>query len=373
MFFNPYIKSEEEEFFNSVYDFARERILPGSDERDEKALWSNELWGEMGQMGLNGIAVPEEYGGQGASCLQCCQASEALNLGAQDGGLILAWGAHTIIGTMPIVLFGTDEQKKKYLPGLATGKLIAGLGLTEPGSGSDAAGLTTTARDAGDHWVLNGTKMFITNGPIGDVFIVMARTKEGSSRNPMGISAFIVEKDHPGFSVGKVLKKLGMHTSTTSELIFEDMKVPKENQLGPLHSGFMRIGRATLEWERTVLVSATLGSAGFCLETALKYASTRQQFGKPILEFPAIQEKTGSQLGFFECCSSLRLLCGLQQRQRSAHAHAGIYLEITGYGTNGRNRPRNGAGPGWIRFHARVSCRTFLQRRETGNHRRRLQ
>lgn len=288
-FMNPYIE-EAKDFYESVKSFSQQQILPGVEDRDENAVWSDGLWKKMGSMGLNGISIPEQYGGQGSNCLQCCIASEALAAGAADGGLGLAWGAHTIIGTLPIVLFGTEEQKKKYLPKLATGEWIAGLGLTEPGSGSDAAGLISRAEDKGDHYIVNGSKMFITNGPVGDVFICMIRTKEGNSRGPMGISAFIIEKSMKGFSVGKILKKLGMHTSTTSELIFEDMVVPKENLLGPLNSGFMRIGRATLEWERTVLVAASSGMMEFVLQRCLRYAREREQFGKPIIHFYAIQE-----------------------------------------------------------------------------------
>ncbi|MCB1143269.1 MAG: acyl-CoA dehydrogenase family protein [Leptospiraceae bacterium] len=290
-FLNPYLNSEELEFYENIKNFSKSRVLPGVEDRDEKALWSRELWKEMGEIGLNGIAIPEEYGGQGGNCMQCCIASEAFSSGASDGGLGLAWGAHTIIGTMPIVLFGTKEQKEKYLPKLATGEWIAGLGLTEPGSGSDAAALLTRARPEGNHFVVNGSKMFITNGPVGKVFICMIRTKEGESRGPLGISAFIIENNFKGFSVGKVLKKLGMHTSTTSELIFDEMRVPEENLLGPLHSGFLRIGKATLEWERTVLVASTSGMEEFVLERSLRYARERKQFGKSIITFPAIREK----------------------------------------------------------------------------------
>ena len=291
MFLNPYLSPDEVDFYDSVRTFAREKVFPSTEQRDANQTWDPELWKEMGSMGLNGIAIPQEYGGQGATCMQCCHGSEAFNAGSADGGLGLAWGAHTIIGTLPIVFFGTPEQKNKYLPKLATGEYIAGLGLTEPGSGSDAAGLLTTARDMGDHWLMNGAKMFITNGPIGQVFIVMARTMEKKSRGPMGISAFIVENTFPGFSVSKVLHKLGHHTSTTAELSFQDMKVPKENLLGPLHSGFMRIGKSTLEWERTVLIAALVGGAEFTLEASVKYATEREQFGKPIFDFYAIKEK----------------------------------------------------------------------------------
>ena len=291
MFLNPYINQEEEAFYDNVRKFAREKVFPTVEERDANATWDDNLWQEMGQLGLHGIAVPEEYGGQGATCLQCCHASEAFNSGSADGGLGLAWGAHTIIGTLPIVFFGNDEQKQKYLPKLATGEWIAGLGLTEPGSGSDAAGMATFAKKNGSGYIMNGSKMFITNGPIGQVFVVMARTAEKKSRGPMGISAFIVEKDYPGFSVSKVLRKLGHHTSTTAELSFDDMQMPEEALLGPLNSGFMRIGRSTLEWERTVLIAALVGGNEFSLDTSMRYALERAQFGKPIISFYAIQEK----------------------------------------------------------------------------------
>jgi len=244
----------------------------------------------MGEMGLLGLSIPEEYGGQGASCLMTSVAHEAFAEGSVDGGLTLALGAHAIIGAMPIVLCGTEAQKKKYLPKIATGEFTSGLGLTEPGSGSDAAGsMETRAVKKGDKYVLNGTKMFITNGPIGDVFIVMAVTDK--SKGAMGISVFIVEKSFKGFKVGKKLNKLGMRTSTTSELIFEDMEVPEENRIEKENSGFARVGRATLEWERTVLVAGSIGSMQSMLDNGVLYAKQRQQFNQPIIRFQAIQDK----------------------------------------------------------------------------------
>ncbi|HNI27932.1 MAG TPA: acyl-CoA dehydrogenase family protein, partial [Leptospiraceae bacterium] len=196
----------------------------------------------------------------------------------------------SIIGCMPIVLCGTDAQKKKYLPRLASGEWTAALGLTEPSSGSDAAGsMETRAVKKGDKYIINGSKMFITNGPIGDVFIVMAVTDK--AKGAMGVSVFIVEKTFKGFKTGKKLHKLGMRTSTTSELIFEDMEVPEENILTKENSGFVRVGRATLEWERTVLVSASLGSMQGMLDAGVRYAKERHQFGQPIFRFQAIQSK----------------------------------------------------------------------------------
>jgi acyl-CoA dehydrogenase len=229
------------EFKENVKAFSRATIFPSVEERDLHGTWDPNLWKKMGEMGLLGLSIPEEYGGQGASCLMTSVAHEAFAEGSVDGGLTLALGAHAIIGAMPIVLCGTEAQKKKYLPKIATGEFTSGLGLTEPGSGSDAAGsMETRAVKKGDKYVLNGTKMFITNGPIGDVFIVMAVTDK--SKGAMGISVFIVEKSFKGFKVGKKLNKLGMRTSTTSELIFEDMEVPEENRIEKENSGFARVG-----------------------------------------------------------------------------------------------------------------------------------
>lgn len=278
------------EFKNNVRDFARSYIRPSAEERDLSGHWDFALWKKMGEMGLLGLSIPEEYGGQGANCLMTTVAHEAFAEGSADGGVTLALGAHAIIGAMPIVLCGTESQKKKYLPKIATGEFTSGLGLTEPGSGSDAAGsMETRAVKKGDKYILNGTKMFITNGPIGDVFIVMAVTDK--AKGAMGISVFIVEKNYKGFKVGKKLEKMGMRTSQTSELIFEDMEVPEENRIEKENSGFARVGRATLEWERTVLVAASIGSMQLMVDDSIRYAKSRIQFGEPIIRFQAIQDK----------------------------------------------------------------------------------
>lgn len=304
MFLNPYLTSSDLEFYETVKDFAKERVLPSVEDRDEHGEWGDDIWKEMGNMGLLGIPVPEEFGGQGGTCLQCCIAQEAFNAGSLDGGFGLSWGAHMIIGTLPILFQGTDAQKKKYLPKLASGEWIAGLALTEPDSGSDAAAMNTFATKVDGGFILNGSKLFITNGPNGQVFIVMARTTK--SRGPMGVSAFIVESNMKGFHVSKVLKKLGHNTSMTAELSFQDMFVPDENLLGPLNSGFVRIGKGTLEWERTVLVAAVPGGMEFGLELCLDYAWKRHQFGKPILSFFGVQEKIARNWAYL--CASRRLI-----------------------------------------------------------------
>lgn len=284
------LSDEQLAFREAVYRFAVEHVRPSVESRDAESRWDPAVWSKMAEMGLLGLPFPEEYGGQGAGCLDTVLATEAFAEGSTDGGLTLAWGAHSIIGSMPIVLCGTEEQKRRYLPQLASGRMIAGLALTEPGSGSDAAGsMLTRAEKKGDRYILNGSKTFITNGPIGDLFTVMAVTQK--SRGPMGISVFLVERGFPGFRVGKHLKKMGMRTSTTSELFFEDVEVPEENLLSQVNSGFLRVGKATLEWERTVLVAGALGSLQYMIDEAVRYAKQREQFGVPIIRFQAIQEK----------------------------------------------------------------------------------
>ncbi|MDF3821043.1 acyl-CoA dehydrogenase family protein [Leptospira sp. 96542] len=286
---NPYLNGEERDFYNSVFSFAETKVLPSAEERDETEVWSEELWKEFSKAGLTGLTIPTEFGGEGANCLMSSIAVDAFAAGSLDGGLGLSWVAHLVIGTMPIVFQGSEEQKKKYLPKLATGEWIAGFALTEPSSGSDAASLLTKAEEISGGWKINGSKTFITNGPVGQVFIVMARTSE-KGRGPMGISAFIVENHRKGFTISKVLKKLGHHTSMTAELVFDDMVIPKENLLGPINSGFLRIGKETLEWERTVFVAGLAGAMEFCFRKGMRYANERIQFGKTISSFYGIQD-----------------------------------------------------------------------------------
>lgn len=288
---NPFLEETELEFYHTIYQFSKKKIFPTAAERDEKEEWGFAEWKELSKNGFAGLPIPEEFGGQGANCFFCSLATDAFSLGALDMGFGLSWAAHMIIGSLPIVLHGTTEQKEKYLPKLASGEWIAGLALTEPNAGSDAAGLSTFAKATNDGYVLNGSKIYITNGPVGNLFIVMARTGKRDSRSPMGISAFLVESTFAGFGVGKVLKKLGHHTSMTSELHFTDMFVPKENLLGPEGSGFLRIGKSTLEWERTVLVAGVLGAMQYSLEAGVVYAHERKQFGVSIDTFFAIENK----------------------------------------------------------------------------------
>ena len=280
--------TEEQELLRkSVIEFAQNEILPGAAERDAEARFDRDLWDKAAAQGLMGLPYPEEYGGGGASVVTTSVAGEALGYGGFDSGFCLSWGAHVVIGGIPIWQLGTEEQKNKYLPKIASGEWISGLGLTEPEAGSDAAGIKTTAVKKDGSYVLNGTKTFITNGPVGDVFVVLASTDK--EKRSAGITGFIVEKGFPGFSVGKEIEKMGNRSSPTSELIFEDCEVPAENMLGEENKGFMQVAMATLEWERSVMLASAVGVMEMQLEHCIDYAKQRFQFNRPISSFQAVQ------------------------------------------------------------------------------------
>jgi len=280
--------TEEQELFRqSVVEFAQKEIMPGAAERDEEARFDRDVWDKAAEFGLMGLPYPEEYGGSGASVMDTALAGEAIGYGGLDAGFCLSWGAHVVIGGVPIWQLGTEEQKKKYLPKIASGEWISGLGLTEPEAGSDAAGLLTKAEKKDGYYVLNGTKTFITNGPIGQVFVILAKTSP--EKGSAGITGFIVEKDFPGFSVGKEIHKTGNRSSPTSELILDNCEVPAENLLGAEDQGFMGVALATLEWERSVMLAAAIGGQEVQLEQCIKYAKERKQFGRPISSFQSVQ------------------------------------------------------------------------------------
>ncbi|MBK7993874.1 MAG: acyl-CoA dehydrogenase family protein [Blastocatellia bacterium] len=314
---NLNIPEEYIDFGNSVYKFAKEKMAPRAEENDAKAEFSWENWRDLASMGLLGLPFPEQYGGSNASPLATSIAMEKVAEAGVDGGTTLGWGAHLILAGVPIWLIGTEAQKEKYLPKLASGEWIGGFGLTEPGSGSDAASMRTTAEKKGDHYILNGSKMFITNGPIGDLFVVFAVTDK--KKGNRGISLFIVEKGFPGFSVGNNLKKMGNRTSTTSELYFDNCEVPAENLLGEENAGFVQIGKETMEWERSCMLSPLIGGMQFALDQCIKYAKERKQFGQPIANFQAIQHKLADMKTMVDASRLLiyRVACMKEKSKRA--------------------------------------------------------
>ncbi|MDQ7031080.1 MAG: acyl-CoA dehydrogenase family protein [Ardenticatenia bacterium] len=283
------LTDEQHHLRHVLLEFSRQELAPHAADMDRRAEWRWDLWHKLGDMGLLGLPLPEEYGGLGAGALTTAIAMEAVAEGGADAGLLLSWGAHLILCAVPIWKVGNAQQRRTYLPRLASGAWVGAFALTEPEAGSDAASLRTTAKRHGDFYVLNGTKMFITNAPIADVVVVLAVTDPERGRE--GISAFIVEKGMPGFQVGQVLDKLGHRASPTAELVFTDCQVPAENRLGAEGEGFSTIAKLILEWERGVLMAPTVGHLARLVALAAQYAQERVQFGRPIARFQAIRHK----------------------------------------------------------------------------------
>ncbi|AHF06834.1 acyl-CoA dehydrogenase [Desulfitobacterium metallireducens] len=269
-----------------VRDFAENVCAKGLEERDEKEEWSREIWNQLAELGLAGITFPEEYGGAGADYISYAIAVEELSRVDASVGVTLS--AHASLGSNPINMFGTDEQKKKFLTPLAEGTKLGAFGLTEPMAGSDASGTKTTAVRVGDEYILNGSKIFITNGKEADVYNVYAQMDK--SKGNKGIAAFIVEKGTPGFTFGKKEKKMGIRSSATYELVFEDCHIPATNLLGKEGEGF-KIAMQTLDYGRIGIASQALGIAQGAYEAAVKYTKERVQFGKPISELQNTQFK----------------------------------------------------------------------------------
>ncbi|MDA2235977.1 acyl-CoA dehydrogenase AcdA [Bacillus cereus] len=270
--------SEEHEMIRKmVRDFAKNEVAPTAAERDEEERFDRELFDQMAELGLTGIPWPEEYGGIGSDYLAYVIAIEELSRVCASTGVTLS--AHTSLAGWPIFKFGTEEQKQKFLRPMAEGKKIGAYGLTEPGSGSDAGGMKTIAKRDGDHYILNGSKIFITNGGIADIYVVFALTDPESKQR--GTSAFIVESDTPGFSVGKKESKLGIRSSPTTEIMFEDCRIPVENLLGGEGQGF-KVAMQTLDGGRNGIAAQAVGIAQGALDASVEYARERHQFGKPI-------------------------------------------------------------------------------------------
>ncbi len=280
------LNDEQEQLRRSVREFAEKEIRPHVMEWDEASQFPMDTVKELGRMGLLGTIFPTEYAGAGMGYIEYVIAIEQLSRVDGSVGIIVA--AHTSLGSNHIFIAGNEEQKKKYIPKLATGEFLGAWGLTEPGSGSDAGGARMTAVRKGNNWVLNGNKTFCTNGHYADVLVVIAVTDKTAHTH--GLSAFIVEKGTKGFRPGKKENKLGLRASDTSELIFEDCVIPAENLLGKEGDGFIDAMRV-LDGGRISIAALGLGMAQGAYESALKYSKQRKQFGKAISEFQAIQWK----------------------------------------------------------------------------------
>src|SRR5215472_5824304 len=281
----------------SVRGFAADQVAPLAAEIDKTNVFPRGLWPKLGQMGLLGITVEEDYGGSGLGYLEHCIAMEELSRGSASVGL--SYGAHSNLCVNQLRRNGSDAQKRRYLPKLVSGEHIGALAMSEPNAGSDVVSMKLRADKKGDHYVLNGTKMWITNGPDCDTLVVYAKTD--IEAGPRGITAFIVEKGMAGFSVAQKLDKLGMRGSHTGELVFQDVEVPEENVLGELNGG-VKVLMSGLDYERAVLAGGPTGIMAAVMDSVVPYIHDRKQFGQSIGEFQLIQGKVADLYTTFQAC-----------------------------------------------------------------------
>jgi len=300
---------------DTVRDFARDRIAPRANEIDEKNLFPTDLWPELGELGLLGITVEEQYGGSALGYLAHVIAMEEIS--RASGSVGLSYGAHSNLCVNQLRRWGNEKQKQKYLPRLASGEFLGALAMSEAGAGSDVMGMRTTAVRDGDHYILNGSKMWITNAPGADLMIVYAKT--AADAGSKGISAFLVERGTPGFSTPQKMDKLGMRGSDTSEVVFEDCRVAAENLLAEEGKG-AAILMSGLDYERVVLAGGPLGIMAACMDLVLPYIHDRKQFGQAIGEFQLMQGKIADMYTTLNYCRSyvyaVARACDRQQTTR---------------------------------------------------------
>ncbi|BCB19515.1 isovaleryl-CoA dehydrogenase [Bosea sp. ANAM02] len=282
---------------DTVHAFAQEKIAPRAEEIDRTNQFPRDLWPEMGALGLHGMTVEEEYGGTGLGYLEHCIAVEEVSRASASVGL--SYGAHSNLCVNQIRRNGNEAQKRKYLPGLISGEHVGALAMSEPGSGSDVVSMRTRADRKGDRYVLNGNKMWITNGPIAETLVVYAKTDPEAG--PRGITAFLIEKGMKGFSTHQKLDKLGMRGSDTCELVFQDCEVPEENVLGQVGRG-VNVLMSGLDYERVVLAAGPLGIMQAALDVVMPYVHERKQFGQSIGEFQLVQGKVADMYVAMNSC-----------------------------------------------------------------------
>jgi alkylation response protein AidB-like acyl-CoA dehydrogenase len=279
---------EQNQLREAVRTFAVEELNGGLRERDKKGEFSRIGWNKCAGFGIQGLPIPPEFGGMGSDPLTTVGVLENLGYGCRDNGLVFSINAHMWTLEMPLLDFGNEEQKRRYLPRLCNGNLIGGNAMTEPGSGSDAYSLQTTAERRGSRYILNGSKTFVSNGSVGDLFIVYATLDR--SKGPNGICGFLVEKGSPGFKIGRPLEKMGLRTSPMAELYFDDCEIPIENLLGREGSG-KSLFTHSMNWERSCILASAVGAMQRLLEVSIQYARDRKQFGQPIGKFQLVATK----------------------------------------------------------------------------------
>ena len=320
---NFHFNEEEQEILDMLHDFCLKEVAPKAAEVDENERFPEETWHKLAEMGMMGVPFPEEYGGANLSYLNYIGVCEELAKHCATTSVMVS--AHTSLCCWPISQYGTEEQKQKYLSKLCTGEWLGAFGLTEPGAGTDAAMQKTIAEDKGDHWVLNGSKIFITNAGFANVFVVFAMTDK--SLGTKGISAFIVERDFPGFKVGAHEKKMGIRGSSTCELVFEDCIVPKENLLGELNKGF-KVAMTTLDGGRIGIAAQALGIAQASIDECVKYTKERVQFGKRISQFQNTQFQLADMQAKVDAARLLVYRAAQAKQDHEPHSHLAAMAKL---------------------------------------------
>jgi len=321
----PEIRTTETQqmVYESARDFAAQHIKPHVMEWDEQQYFPKALFADAGALGFMGMIIPEQYGGSGMGYHEYVTLIETISMVDPSIGLSVA--AHNSLCTNHIYLFGTEEQRLRWLPGLSNGTLIGAWGLTEHNTGSDAKSMSTTAKKQGDHWILNGTKNFITHGISGDVAVVIARNGElGDSR---GMTAFVVERGTTGFTAGKKENKLGMRASETAEMVFDQCVIPDENRLGPVGDGFIQ-SMKILDGGRISIAALSLGIAKGAYQAALQYSKERKQFGQPICNFQAISFKLAEMATEIEAAALLTQKASELKNQNLAVTQQGAMAKL---------------------------------------------
>jgi alkylation response protein AidB-like acyl-CoA dehydrogenase len=310
---------EQTSLREAVVKFAREELNEGYAEREKRGEFNREGWKRCAEMGIHRLPVPEEYGGSSRDALTTVGVLESLGYGCKDNGLVFSINAHMWTLEIPLLHFGTDDQKKRYLPRLCDGEIIGANAMTEPAAGSDAYSLETAADKRGDRYFLNGSKVFVTNGPVADIFIVYATVDR--SKGPNGVSAFLVERGFKGLSFGESTKKMGLKTSPMCELYFDDCEVPEENRLGREGAG-KNLFADSMTWERSCILAPSVGAMQRILEECVRYARTHRESGEPIGKNQIIASKIVGMKIRLETARSLLYRAGwLSSKGRS------IYLE----------------------------------------------
>ena len=320
---NFHFSEEEQGILDALRDYCEKEVGPKAAEIDEEEKFPEEARKQLGEMGYMGIYFPEEYGGAGLTYLTYIAACETIAEYCATTSVVLS--AHESLCAWPIYKYGTEEQKQKYLVPLASGEKLGAFGLTEPGAGTDAAMQKTTATDDGDHWTLNGSKIFITNAHYADIFVIFAMTEKEKGNH--GISAFIVEKGTPGFSVSGHEKKMGIRGSSTSELIFDDCKIPKENLLGEYNKGF-KVAMTTLDGGRIGIAAQAVGIAQRAIIDTVKYDKQRIQFGKPIWKFQNTQFQLADMQTKVDAARLLLYRAAQAKQDGEPHSHLAAMAKL---------------------------------------------